>query len=86
MIFTWNLPKNWALTAGLRYFAAGDNHLEETIKDAGYYYHSVQKFTDRYLMPMIGISYTFKNKVQQKRYQQQRLYNSDSGIGSIKVK
>lgn len=54
--------------------------------DAGYYYHSVQKFTDRYLMPMIGISYTFKNKVQQKRYQQQRLYNSDSGIGSIKVK
>ena len=86
MIFTWNLPKNWALTAGLRYFAAGDNHLEETIKDAGYYYHSVQKFTDRYLMPMIGISYTLKNKVQQKRYQQQRLYNSDSGIGSIKVK
>ena len=41
--------------------------------------------TDRYMMPIIGISYNFNNKVNKKWRQQQRLYNTDKGLGNIKA-
>ena len=85
LTLTWKLPKGWALNAGLRYFAAGDNHYESWTEAEGYTAHSKQKMTDRYMMPIIGISYNFNNKVNKKWRQQQRLYNTDKGLGNIKA-
>ena len=85
MTLTWKLPKGWALNAGLRYFAVGDNHYEGWTDSEGYTTHVKQKMTDRYLMPMIGISYNFNNKVNKKWRQQQRLQNTDKGLGNIKA-
>lgn len=83
--FSWKLPKNWVVNAGLRFFAAGDHHFATWLKNQDYYYRGKSVFGDRYMMPMIGLSYTFKNKVKQQQRQQKRLQNTDAGVNKIVV-
>lgn len=83
--FTWNLPKNIRLQAGCRYFAAGSNRSSVRVRDGAYDVVRRTKLTDRYLMPMIGLSYYFQNKINRTWRQKKQLSSSDEGVQSIKV-
>lgn len=83
--FTWRLPKNISLQAGLRYFAAANNRSTTLIRDGAYDVVRRMKMTDRFFMPMIGLSYFFKNKINTAWRQKKQLYNTDEGVGSIKA-
>lgn len=84
--FYWNLPKNWQLQLGLRYFVAKDNHSKSWTEDGSYHSYSYRKMTDRFLMPMIGVSYMFRNKVPYKWRQKQDMQRSGTGVSDIQVK
>lgn len=83
--FSWSLPKNWQLQLGLRYFAAKNNCMKSWTENKNYHSYAYQKMTDRFLMPMIGISYTFRNKTPYKWRQKKNLQKSDTGVSNIKV-
>lgn len=83
--FSWSLPKNWQLQFGLRYFAAKNNCMKFWTENENYHSYTYQKMTDRFLMPMIGISYTFRNKTPYKWRQKKNLQKSDTGVSNIKV-
>lgn len=84
--FTWSLPKNWSLTAGVRYFAASSNNSRSWIQDKEYESYNKIIYSDRYLMPLVGFSYYFQNKVTNKWRQKKQIYNSDEGMQGIQVK
>lgn len=82
---TWNLPKGWSLNAGLRYFAAGSFYNRMWVKDGAYESYANKNFSDRYMMPLVGVQYYFRNKINMKWRNKKQLYNQDTGI-RIEVK
>lgn len=84
MTFSWSLPKNWQLQVGLRNFA-GKSYAKVWTNDGNYHSYTYQKMTDRFLMPMLGISYTFRNKTPYKWRPKQNLQKSATGVSDIKV-
>ncbi len=85
LTFNWSLPKNWNLQLGLRYFMAKDNHTVIETIDKGYTSYNWQKMSDRFLMPMIGISYTFRNKKPYKYRQKHIPQGGTNEVSGIKI-
>lgn len=84
-LLTWNLPRNWRLQGSLRYFAAGNNRSLDRIRDGNYHYDNRVLYHDRYLMPMIGISYVFHKSGSTKQRQTKQIDMRDNGLQGIKV-
>ncbi len=85
LTFGWNLPKNWQLQLGLRYFAAKENHFITRTVDTDYTAYTKTKMTDRFLMPLIGIRYTFRNKAEYKWRQKHTPKNTENEVSGIRI-
>lgn len=81
----YRLPKNWQIQAGLRYFAAKDNHYATRTVGDGYVSYSKAKMTDRFLMPMIGFTFYFQNKAPYKWRQKPSLPSGGGEGGRITI-
>ena len=77
--FSWNLPKNWSVKLGMRYFIPSFKSVSHSFDD-DYESDNLTRNTDRKLMPMIGFTYNFKNKVKNTYRQRKQLYSSDEGL------
>lgn len=84
-MFTWNLPKNWRLQASLRYFTAGNYRTRNWIKDGNYSYYNRVLYHDRYMMPMIGVSYVFHKNGKSKQRSIKQIHSMDKGLKGIIV-
>lgn len=83
--FSWDLPKNWRLQAGLRYFASKRSQYTTTTINEDYSSYLRTKMKDRYLMPMIGISYSFRNKSKYQPQQKPRVKYKERNSNTIKI-
>lgn len=81
--FNWQLPKGWALQATVRDLGKSTN--ESWKKDTDYSFYNRTLNKDRGTMFLVGFSYYFRNKVNQPYRDKKRIYNSDEGVGGIKL-
>ena len=77
--FTWDLPKGWGLIAGMRYFLPKSEARSWTWSD-NYESYSRDKYKDRNLMLLVGVSYNFRNKVKQAYRQKKRLNGTEEDL------
>lgn len=83
VIFNWQLPKGWTLMASVRDIGKSLN--KSWGKEIDYSSYSRTHNKDRGTMFLIGFSYYFRNKVNQPYRNKKRMYNSDEGVGGIKL-
>lgn len=81
---TWNLPKGWNVNLGIR--DIGKGIYESWGQSENFSSYSRTDDKDRCWMALIGFSYYFRNKVNQAYRDKKRMYNSDEGLGGIKLK
>lgn len=83
---SWNLPKNW------RCYLMGQNYLYNKMKDKtwvrdnDYTSFSSSHMTDRAPMFLLGVSYSFSNKIQNKWRQKKQFYDTDNELHGIGIK
>lgn len=81
--FNWQLPKGWTLIASVRDIGKSLN--KSWGKEIDYSFYNRTHNKDRGAMFLIGFSYYFRNKVNQPNRNKKRMYNSDEGVGGIKL-
>ncbi len=83
--FTWNLPKGWQLRLMGQNFLWTGMRVKSWVREEDYRAYSASRMTDRTPQFLIGFSYSFKNKVENKGRQKKLFYNNDSELENIKV-
>lgn len=84
--FAWTLPKGWQLKLMSQNFLCSNMSSKTWVKDKNYNSYSTQLTSDRSPMFLIGVSYFFKNKVENKWRQKKQFYNTDNELEGITVK
>lgn len=83
--FSWNLPKGWQLDLTGQYFLCYKMSTKNWTKSKDYISFDSRRMTDRTPMLLLGISYNFRNKVQNKWRQKKQFNNTDNDLEGIKV-
>lgn len=84
--FAWTLPKGWQLKLISQYYLFSNMSIKTSIKDKNYSSYSSQLMSDRSPMLLLGVAYSFKNKVKSKWRDKKRFYDMDNGLEGITVK
>ena len=79
------LPKNWNVSLYLENFIFTGAHDKNWISNADYASFSSFRMKDRCPVVRLSITYTFRNKVEQKWRNKKRFYNSDRELQNIKA-
>lgn len=83
--FTWSLPKNWQLTTSVEGLLCSELPSKVWVINGNYCSYSTELLKDRNPKFMIGISWSFKNKIQMKWRNKKMFYQTDSELEKIKV-
>lgn len=81
----WKLPKGWQLSLNGQNFLFPAMRFKIWKQQDNYYSYSTSRMTDRTPMFVIGVSYSFKNKVTQKWRQKKQFYGRDNTLQGITV-
>lgn len=84
--FTWKLPKNWNLNISGEGILCSELPTKRWVVNGDYHSYSTDLMKDRYPKIMLGVSYSFKNKVNMKWRQKKQFYDEDRELQSIGVK
>lgn len=84
--FSWNLPKGWQLNLISQYYLCSNMSTKTWMKAPNYYSYGSHLMSDRSPMFLIGVTYSFKNKVDSKWRNKKRFYDVDNGLEGIGVK
>ena len=85
-IFAWSLPKGWQVKLASQYYLCSNMSNKFWVRDNNYSSYSSHLMTDRAPMFKIGISYYFKNKVQNKWREKKKFYDVDKELQGISIK
>lgn len=84
---SWNLPKGWKVALMGQNFLLSKKNYQTWTRDKNYISYTSGRMTDRCPMLLIHLTYSFKNKVENKWRQKKMFYdNIDSEARGIKVK
>lgn len=83
---SWNLPKGWKVALMGQNFLLSKKNYRTWAKDKNYTSYTSGRMTDRCPMLLIHLTYSFKNKVENKWRQKKMFYGTDSEARGIKVK
>ena len=82
---SWNLPKGWQLSFNGQNFLFPAMKYKVWTQQENYYSYTASRMTDRTPMFVLGIRYSFKNKVTQKWRQKKQFYGRDNTLQGITV-
>ena len=83
--FNWELPKNWSLSVSGEGVLCPEVPSKTWNINGDYRSYSTFLMKDRYPKFMIGLSYSFKNKIKMKWRNTKRFYETDNGLENVKV-
>lgn len=83
--FNWKLPKNWSLSVSGEGVLCPEVPSKTWVVNGDYRSYSTFLMKDRYPKFMIGLSYSFKNKIKMKWRNTKRFYEVDNGLENVKV-